>query len=304
MSVAFLPYGQPRKHFCDLGQILFEDLEWPLEDRPAGSHLKDLTATDHLIVVASSRALTLRKKSLNCPVSILLCEPPAIQKRIYPAISMQRKRFRYVLTHNTKLLQSVANAQFIAHGGSMIGAVEQPRSSKTDRVSLIASPKKSTQGHRIRHEIVDWAQQRAEGFSALGRGYQALKEKADGHNPFYFSVVIENSREPGYFTEKLIDSFLCHSLPIYWGAPDIAHFFKPLGMICCSSAEEVKAAVMNLTVDDYVAREADLLKNRQIALQYTDFFGRAAELVAKLDQANGDNIFAQGAATNSGIKAA
>ena len=65
MSVAFLPYGQPRKHLCDLGQISFEDVEWPLEGRPAGSHLKDLKATDHLIVVASSRALTLQKMQLH-----------------------------------------------------------------------------------------------------------------------------------------------------------------------------------------------------------------------------------------------
>lgn len=286
MSVAFLPYGQPGKHFCDLGQISFENVEWPLGDRPEGNCLSDLTPADHVIVVASSRVLTIRKRSLNCPVSVLLCEPPAIQKRLYPAIAAQSRRFRYVLTHNTHLLQSLPNSRFVAHGGSMIGSCDQPQAQKTHRVSLIASPKKSTKGHRLRHQIVNWAQQHANDFSALGRGYKPLDEKADGHNPYCFSVVIENSREPGYFTEKLIDSFLCHSLPIYWGAPDIAHFFDPLGMICCSSGEEVKTAITNLTVDDYVALEDALLRNRQLAMRYTDFFGRAARLVTDLDRAH------------------
>lgn len=285
MPVAFLPYGQPIKHLCDLGHISFDDVEWPLDDRPEGNCLGDLQPEDHVIVVASSRVLTLRKRTLDCPVSVLLCEPPAIQKRLYPAIASLRHRFCYMLTHNTRLLQKVPNARFVAHGGSMIGSCDQPRTQKTQRVSLIASPKKSTIGHRLRHDIVDWAKQHANDLTALGRGYEPLEEKADGHNPFYFSVVIENSREPGYFTEKLIDSFLCHSLPIYWGAPDIAHFFEPLGMICCSSAEEVKAAIQTLTIDDYVARKEALLKNRELAMRYTDFFGRAAQLVADLDQA-------------------
>lgn len=283
MPVAFLPYGQPSRHFCDLGQISFDDVEWPSSDRPEGKTLADLTAEDHILVVASSRVLTLRQKALRCPVSVLLCEPPAIQKRLYPAIAQQHRRFRYLLTHNSRLLKSVPNARFVAHGGSMIGSPQQPRSAKTKRISIIASPKKSTEGHRLRHRIVQWSQQHAPDLVALGRGYEPLAEKADGHNPFLFSVVIENSREPGYFTEKLIDSFLCHSLPIYWGAPDIAHFFDPRGMICCSSAREVQEAVRDLNEHDYRRREASLLKNRETALRYLDFFGRATRLIADLD---------------------
>lgn len=283
MSVAFLPYGRPQKHFCDLGSVLFEDVEWPLNDRPAGHRLSDLKPTDHILVVASSRILTIRTKTLQCPASVLICEPPAIQQRFYSAIRWRAKMFRYVMTHNTGLLQSLSNAHFVAHGGSMIGQTDQPVRSKSHRISMIASDKKSTSGHRLRHATAEWALKHATDLHALGRGYRPLEEKADGHNPYHFSVVIENSREPGYFTEKLIDSFLCHSLPIYWGAPDIEHFFDPRGMIICSSPEDIKAAVREATAEFYHRSEPFLIRNRQKALDYIDQFGRVAQRVHDLD---------------------
>jgi hypothetical protein len=292
MSVAFLPYGRPRNHFCDLGSILFDDVEWPLNDRPEGNRLADLRPTDHILGIASSRFLTIRRKSLACPLSVLIGEPPAIQRRLYRAIRWRAGIFRYVMTHNTGLLQSLGNAHFVAHGGSMISDIEQPRIPKTHRVSMIASDKKSTTGHRLRHAIAEWALQCGTDFHALGRGYRPLEEKADGHNPYFFSVVIENSREPGYFTEKLIDSFLCHSIPIYWGAPDIEHFFDPRGMINCSSPEEIKKAVANLTAEHYCKREPYLARNREIAMRYTDLFGRAARRVHDLDTISCDRLSA------------
>lgn len=284
MSVAFLPYGRPRKHFCDIGRVLFEDVEWPLNDRPAGSQLSDLGPTDHILVVASSRILSIRTKSLRCPISVLICEPPAIQQRLYSAIRWRANIFRYVMTHNTGLLQALSNAHFLAHGGSMISQTQQPALAKTHRVSMIASDKKSTSGHRLRHSVAEWALQNAKDLHALGRGYRPLEEKADGHNAYYFSVVIENSREPGYFTEKLIDSFLCHSVPIYWGAPDIEHFFDPRGMIICSTADEIKAAVHHVTNDHYHRLAPFLERNREIACGYLDHFGRAAQLAHDLDR--------------------
>jgi len=32
--------------------------------------------------------------------------------------------------------------------------------------------------------------------------------------PYRYSVVIENVREPGYFSEKLVDALLCGTVPI------------------------------------------------------------------------------------------
>ncbi len=283
MSVAFLPYGQPDRHFLRLASLSCDDVEWPLKDRPDGRRLCDLGPQDHVLVVASSRTLTMRRNDLRCQVSILMAEPPAIQTRLYTAVGLLAGRFRYVLTHNTGLLCRLSNARFVAHGGSMLDAVEQPVIEKTKRISLIASNKRDTSGQRLRHNIVLWAAQNAPDLEALGRGYQPLVDKSDGHGPYIASVVIENSREPGYFTEKLIDSFLCRSVPIYWGAPDIEHFFDTRGMICCATSEEVQQAVQQFSAEDYAARQTFLEQNRILAMQYLDFFGRAARCLQDVE---------------------
>jgi hypothetical protein len=283
MSVAFLPYGQPGRHFCRLASMSFDDVEWPLMDRPEGHSLADLGPQDYILVIASSRALTMRTDGLRCRISIALAEPPAIQRRLYHAVRMLSSRYQHVVTHNTGLLCQLPNARFVAHGGSMLKTAEQPIVEKTKRVSLIASSKRDTRGHRLRHEIVEWAAEHSTDLDALGRGYQPLEDKCDGHQPYFSSVVIENSREPGYFTEKLIDSFLCRSLPIYWGAPDIEHFFDARGMICCASAHEVRRAVQQFSAEDYAARLTFLEQNRILAMQYLDFFGRAARSLQQAD---------------------
>ena len=52
-----------------------------------------------------------------------------------------------------------------------------------------------------------------------------LKKKEDGLKSYKYSIIIENSSEVNYFTEKLIDACLLETVPIYWGAPNISEYF-------------------------------------------------------------------------------
>lgn len=283
MSVAFIPYGQPRKHFCDLGRISMDAVQWLTGDRPQGTYLSELNPNDHVIVVAGWHALSSRQTTLNCPVSVLLSEPPAIKRSLYYSIRLNARKFRYVICHNTHMLKVLPNGCFVAHGGYLIGNPEQPETPKTKRISIIASRKKSATGHRLRHRLIRWAARHAPDLEAMGGGYRHLAEKAEGHNPFYFSVVIENSREAGYFTEKLIDCFLCRCIPVYWGAPDVEHFFDRRGMVICSTTDQIRQAVNSLTSRDYERMKPYLLANRQKALNFLDLFERSAQRIQELD---------------------
>ena len=40
-----------------------------------------------------------------------------------------------------------------------------------------------------------------------------------------YSVVVESSSEPNYFTEKLIDCLITKTIPIYWGCPNVSEYF-------------------------------------------------------------------------------
>ena len=44
---------------------------------------------------------------------------------------------------------------------------------------------------------------------------------------YKFIVVMENSHQEGYITEKIFNVFQAGSIPIYDGAPDIEHFINP-----------------------------------------------------------------------------
>lgn len=45
-------------------------------------------------------------------------------------------------------------------------------------------------------------------------------DKRDGLFPYRYTIAIENSAEPNYMTEKLVDAVLAECLCFYWGCPD------------------------------------------------------------------------------------
>ena len=51
------------------------------------------------------------------------------------------------------------------------------------------------------------------------------KCKFAGLIDYEYSIVLENSQQNNYFTEKLADAFLSWSKPLYWGCPNISEFF-------------------------------------------------------------------------------
>jgi Glycosyltransferase family 10 (fucosyltransferase) C-term len=43
---------------------------------------------------------------------------------------------------------------------------------------------------------------------------------------YYFVLAIENTWKEGYFTEKLINPIIAHSIPIYWGHPKVFEYIN------------------------------------------------------------------------------
>ena len=74
---------------------------------------------------------------------------------------------------------------------------------------------------------------------------------------FRFNIACENSRSPGYITEKLIDPILAGSVPVYWGAPDVLRDFDPRCMINASdyaTLDELADAVLRVDADPAARR--------------------------------------------------
>lgn len=70
--------------------------------------------------------------------------------------------------------------------------------------------------------------------------------------PYRFSIAAENAVYPGYTSEKILLSFMAHTVPIYWGDPEIALEFNERAFVNANglSAEELIERVRELDTDD------------------------------------------------------
>jgi len=253
MVVAVLPHGIPSNICTNLARLSLSSanvIGGEYEGDTKNGKLGDLAADDHLVMMVSSKALLADLRCLRCQVSIVAVEPPAIQRRYYRLLPLLANRYQSIFTYS-RTLGRLANARYIAHGGCSIPE-HKPLGPKLGGVSLLSSAKRSTSGHRLRHEIASWARAQERDLRLFGRGYHPVDCISEALARFHFSVVIENSRYDGYFTEKLIDCLYCRTIPIYWGDPSITNVFDPRGLIRCSNRHEITEALRSVNEAEYL----------------------------------------------------
>ncbi|EJB64813.1 glycosyltransferase family 10 domain-containing protein [Helicobacter pylori] len=61
-------------------------------------------------------------------------------------------------------------------------------------------------------------------------GYN-VKNKNEFLSQYKFNLCFENSQGYGYVTEKIIDAYFSHTIPIYWGSPSVAKDFNPKSFV-------------------------------------------------------------------------
>ena len=287
-KVAILPYG--RALGMVPSRLPLASLDWPL-GVPAGiegAALGDLGRDDHLIVPPRDTLHLRPGFGTRARVSLLFREPRAIHGHHMRLLRLfSHRRFFRVLTGDPALLAALPNAIEFPMGGTWVPHWREVSCEKRAMCSLIASGKRSQAGHRLRHAVVDWARATSVDVEIMGRGYRPFGDKAEGLAPYRYSVVIENVREPGYFSEKLVDALLCGTVPIYWGAPDVGRFFDVRAMVVCNGLEDVQRAVAAMSEADFAARAGALARARAAAAGYADIDGRAARAVPEAAQGAG-----------------
>ncbi|WP_370400636.1 glycosyltransferase family 10 domain-containing protein [Sulfitobacter sp. JB4-11] len=278
-AIAVLPYGGR------LGRAFarqpLDDLHWPLgrPTRLAQGVVGDLTRDDHLIVYPKTAMHFQLRWGVAAHVSMMVVEPEIIHARHLKLLRWTHRRFYRVLSHNDALLASIPNGILHPFGTTWIDEHAALKIDKTQNISLIASSKRDTEGHVLRHEVVDAIKAQGLDVAVLGRGYAPFADKADGLAPFRFSVVIENMRERNYFTEKIVDAVLCETVPIYWGCPNVAEFFDPDAIIACETKEDLLAALKRADAETYAAMRPALLRAKAQADHWADLEGRAARAI-------------------------
>ena len=76
---------------------------------------------------------------------------------------------------------------------------------------------------------------------------------------YKFNIAFENESYPYYTTEKLWNSFIVGSIPIYWGCPQVTQFFNPKAFINCHDYN---------TFDEVIAKVKEIDNNPELYQEY------------------------------------
>lgn len=102
---------------------------------------------------------------------------------------------------------------------------------KSKFMSMVVSNKPGTPLQRARLKLAKVLSENYPGLVDIyGRGINEIKDKADALDPYLFSIAVENSYIPNYITEKLTDCFVCGTVPLYSGCPNVENYY-PGGFI-------------------------------------------------------------------------
>ena len=140
---------------------------------------------------------------------------------------------------------------------------------KSKLVSMIASNKGYTEGHRRRLRVVQAYVDKfgQDDLYVWGLTHELpLKEKSRGLREYMFSFACENANYPTYFTEKLTDCFACGTIPVYYGTAGVAQYFDADGIIFLDQNSPWENIPWDKLTPEYYESKKDVIKeNFEIA---------------------------------------
>ena len=217
------------------------------------------------VLVVTDRELRTPRMQGKRHVAWIL-EPPCLAPFPYDFTTKHASKFDVVLTYNAELLKLGGPFQFYPCGGCWIKPEDWSVYSKSRCASIIASEKRDTDGHQLRHRIIQ--ESCLDDLAICGRGYQPIPYKLEALRDFMFSFVIENSRFDYYFTEKLIDCLVTGTVRVYYGCPSIGKFFNTDGFLILSDIADLEHVESRMTVEVYNAMLPAIQENFVLAQKY------------------------------------
>ena len=135
-------------------------------------------------------------------------------------------------------------------------------------VSFLTSSKRQHEGHMLRQEIYERLPERVGELAVWKhRSPPIVPDKRTVLEPYQFSIVPENSKQSGYYTEKILDCFIAKTIPIYWGCPDLCKHFNMDGIVQFEGWSDLYSKLSTLGPNFYTERSAAIEDNFQRALQ-------------------------------------
>lgn len=192
--------------------------------------------------------------------------------------------FKYVLTYDTDVAPNAYNHTFGSVWVKPHDYETTDTGLKTFQISMVCGSKSWTVGHKLRHEVYVRQLEFNPNITIFrsNRGGQYLPNisnniflpddnKINLFKHFQYSIVIENSKQSNYFTEKLIDCLITKTIPIYWGCPNISSYFDTTGWILFDTVDDVKQKLSTIDTTTYDKYKDIIDANYERAKNHADF---------------------------------
>lgn len=250
--------------------------------------------TDFAVVLWNARPFD----RFDCaPQNTLFIAGEPLQKKVYPA-AFYRQFGHLVDSHDASRhpglhvdalgLNWHVGLDYAAYGyryGYDRLAVLAP-GEKQNRIAVVCSNASKTEGQRRRLALLDRLKQRlGDRLVHYGRGFEPIDDKLDAILPYRYHLVLENSVQPNYWTEKLADAYLGWAFPVYLGCPNVADYLPAEAFVSINdrSADAVAALIADLLdAPPDARRDAAVAEARALVLNRYNPFAWAAHWAERL----------------------
>jgi len=226
--------------------------------------------------------------SINCPpdnIWALMQEPYA--KGFTDWMAEGHGHFSRVYTHYIPseqpkyIISHPAVPWHINRSYDQLSSADIPR--KTKSISWIVGNARDLPGHLKRLNFLKTLQhQLSPDIDLFGRAVRKIEDKWDGLAPYKYSLAIENSCSPDYWTEKLADCFLAWTIPLYYGCPNLEKYFPEEAFIRIDidrpdiAVERIKSI---MRAENWEKRLPALKKARELILNQYQLFPHLTEQI-------------------------
>ncbi len=123
------------------------------------------------------------------------------------------------------------------HLGLSWAQLREETPAKDRGLSAVVSSKVFDPGQKLRIGFLKYLEARGTPVDVYGqanvhglaghRGALPRRDKTAGLLSYRYTLAVENSAHPNYFTEKVLDALLAECLPFYWGCPNLEDHLDP-----------------------------------------------------------------------------
>lgn len=226
----------------------------------------------------------------------IIHEPRPLQPNVYKYIEKHYKDFKYVFTHDSILLKTLPNAKLVLWCRHWNCSFRNDEKDFIHPISMVASYKEQAPVRIQRKQLAFELKGIIDTYGTFDGGKWVRPEEVYAKYPF--SVVIENHIDDWWITEKIVNCFLCNTVPIYWGGKNVDKLFNSDGIIIVNSPQEIKKVVKYLLTgnnarEEYEKRLDAIKDNRERAKQYSTieewFYRTYGDLLEEMGNGNNNN---------------